>query len=136
MPFVLDASVSLSWYLPAEQNEYAQGVLASLDDDTAVVPGLWLVEFTNGLVVAEQRNRLTSAGVSHVHRIVADLPITLRNFTLDETLGTVLNLARAEQLSAYDASYLALAMREGIPLATLDNRIKAAATRVGVKLVR
>jgi len=86
-------------------------------------------------VVAEGLNRLTSAGVTRVHGIVADLPITLHYFTLDETLGTVLNLARAQQLSAYDASYLALAMREGIPLATLDNRPRAAATRVGVRII-
>lgn len=135
MPFVLDASVSLSWCLPDEQSEYSTSILQLLDNDNAVVSGIWIIEHANGLLIAERRGRLNAAAALRANEILVALPITQVDFTVEEALGEILNLARAEQLSAYDASYLALAMREGISLATLDNRLKAAATRVGVKIV-
>ncbi|MBI5948358.1 MAG: type II toxin-antitoxin system VapC family toxin [Chloroflexi bacterium] len=135
MALVVDASVALSWCFRDEQSDYAARVLRLLAKETAVVPALWLVEVTNGLLVAERRGRLSAADVAHVHGILADLPITFDQMTLDEALGSVLDLGRAQQLSTYDATYLALGMREGLPLATQDEQLRAAAARVGVRLV-
>ncbi len=132
MTFVVDASVTLSWHLDDEPNAYSDKVLARLATEPAVVPRIWFLEIANGLLIAERRGRITSAHSSHVHQALANLPITADDLSLDIALGPILALARSEGLSAYDASYLELAMREGFSLATVDDRLRAAATRVGV----
>ena len=134
MPFVLDASVALAWSFRDEQNAYAHRMLRRLEDDPAVVPVVWLLEVANGLLVAERRGRLTAADVAQVYGTLADLPIEWSDLTLDQALGPVLDLARAHGLSAYDAAYLELAMREGLQLATQDEALRAATQRVGVPL--
>ena len=135
MPFVLDASVALAWSFRDERNAYAHRVLRRLEDDPALVPAVWMLEVANGLLVAERRGRFTAADVAQVYGVLADLPIEWSDLTLDQALGPVLDLARARGLSAYDAAYLELAMREGLPLATQDEALRAAAQRVGVPLV-
>ena len=134
MPFVLDASVALAWSFRDEQNAYAHRMLRRLEDDPAVVPVVWLLEVANGLLVAERRGRFTAADVAQVYGTLADLPIEWSDLTLDQALGPVLDLARAHGLSAYDAAYLELAMREGLPLATQDEALRASSQRVGVPL--
>ena len=134
MPFVLDASVALAWSFRDEQNAYAHRMLRRLEDDPAVVPVVWMLEVANGLLVAERRGRFTAADVAQVYGTLADLPIEWSDLTLDQALGPVLDLARAHGLSAYDAAYLELAMREGLPLATQDEALRAATQRVGVPL--
>jgi len=134
MPFVLDASVALAWCFRDERNAYAHRVLRRLDDEPAVVPNIWLLEVANGLLIAERRGRLSRAEVTQVGGVIADLPITWRETSLEQALGSVLDLAGTHELSAYDAAYLELAMREGLPLATQDNALRAAAKRVGVAL--
>lgn len=135
MAFVIDASITLSWCFRDEQSEYAVVVLRRLADDVAVVPGLWVLEVANGLLVAERRGRITAADVARVHAMLSDLPVTRDELTRDSGLGSVLDLARAHGLSAYDAAYLELAMREGLSLATQDERLRAAAIAVGTPLV-
>ena len=135
MPFVLDASVSLSWCLPDELSDQSARLLRMLEEDAAVVPRLWLTEHANGLLVAERRGRLTPVAAARANEILLALPITQANLSLGEVLGAVLELARGQRLSAYDATYLALALRDGFALATLDTRLRAAARNVGVRLV-
>jgi predicted nucleic acid-binding protein len=135
MPFVLDASVALAWSFRDERNAYAHRVLRRLEDDPALVPAVWMLEVANGLLVAERRGRFTAADVAQVYGVLADLPIEWSDLTLDQVLGSVLDLARAHKLSAYDAAYLELAMREALPLATQDAALQAAAQRVGVSMV-
>lgn len=135
MPFVLDASVTLGWCFRDEANAYAHRVLRRLADDSALVPAIWLLEVANGLLLAERRGRLSVADVAQVHGALAGLPIEWQDLTLEQALGPVLDLARAHRLSAYDAAYLELAMREGLPLATQDDALRAAAENVGVPLM-
>jgi predicted nucleic acid-binding protein len=130
--FVIDASVTLAWALEDEPNDYADRIFRRLPDEPAVVSSVWPLEIANGLLVAERRSRVSSAEASRVHAILEDLPIAIDSLSLDIALGPILALARSEDLSAYDASYLELAMREGFPLATVDDRLRAAAVRVGV----
>lgn len=89
----------------------------------------------NGLLVAERRGRFTAADVAQICGTLADLPIERSDLTLEQGLGPVLDLARVHELSAYDAAYLELAMREGLPLATQDADLREAAARAGVPLV-
>ena len=135
MAFVLDASVALAWSFRDEQNAYAHRMLRRLEQDPGVVPGIWLLEVANGLLVAERRGRFTEADVVKAYCDIEELPITCSDLTLKQARGPVVDLARDHRLSAYDAAYLELAMREGLPLATQDAALRDAAQRVGVPLV-
>ena len=135
MPFVLDASVALAWHLEDEVSEYADRVLDRLREDGVTVPSIWPLELANALIVAERRGRLLPAKVAQAVEQTSELPISMHDVPGELAFGPVLELARAQGLSAYDAAYLELAMREGLPLATQDEALRAAAQRVGVPLV-
>ena len=135
MPFVVDASIALAWTFEDERPEYALQILASMESDQAIVPPHWPTEVANGLLVGERRGRLQMETVTRALRDIAILPISVREAAMDASLSRILNLARAQQLTVYDAAYLDLAMREGLPLATLDEDLTAAAQRTGVALV-
>jgi len=133
--FVLDASVTVSSYLTDEDSEFADKVMARLDADRAIVPSLWPTEVANALLVAERRRRITPAELDEAIGVLVTLPVFVRPKPFYWTVTKVLDLARAQALNAYDAAYLDLAMTEGLPLATQDSDLRAAAVRVGVDLV-
>src|SRR6266851_2859484 len=116
MPFAIDASVVAAWALD-ENHAVADAAAGRLRSDTAIVPGLWWYELRNVLVIAERRRRLTGHRTTEFLSRIAQLAIIL-DHSPDET--AVLSLARRHRLTVYDAAYLELAMREAIPLATLD----------------
>jgi len=95
---------------------------------------LWHLELANALAIGERNKRFMPARSSEF-ALIGGLPIVVDEQTPSFALGTVLDLARKEGLSAYDASYLELAMRRGVPLATKDNGLARAARRVGVSLL-
>jgi predicted nucleic acid-binding protein len=132
---VIDASITLAWTFLDENSAYANRVRDSLAADVAVVPIHWPLEVSNGLVQAERRGRSTPADTARLARPLLNLPIEVDTQTAAHAIGTVLDLARSQSLTVYDAAYLELAMRRGLPLATLDDDLRAAATRVGVPLV-
>ncbi|MDP2792779.1 MAG: type II toxin-antitoxin system VapC family toxin [Sulfurisoma sp.] len=132
MAFVVDCSVVARWFLPDEATRYSEAVLDRLERDTAHVPALWLSEFANVMLKLE-RQRLLKPGIA------AGI------FGRAEILGLVVDrqtpaparlhdLARQFSLSAYDATYLELALRLGTPLACIDGGLKQAARRVGLLL--
>ena len=135
MPFVLDASLALAWHFEDEASAYADRVLDRLGEDQAVVPSLWALEIANALVVAERRGRLSAADVARAADQFLGMPVSIQEESLQSALGPALALARTHKLSAYDAAYLELAMREGLPIATEDGTLRAAAKKVGVPLV-
>ncbi len=134
MSLVIDASVTLAWCLEDEQSEYADGILQRVSEDSALVPSLWPIEVANGLVVAERRGRLKAAEIPRIHSLLSVLSINAEEAALGSALGPVLTVARTHQLTAYDASYLELAMREGLALATADRDLRAAARSSDVPL--
>jgi len=133
MPFVLDTSVAMAWCFEDETTKATEAVLDRLADDPAVVPTLWELEVANVLLVGERRGRLTEAQVTRFISLLASLPINLD--LAAPAMTTVLAAGRQHRLSAYDAAYLALAARDGIPLATMDRGLRAAARAAGVPLV-
>ena len=135
MPFIVDASVALAWCFEDEVSEYADQVLGRLDEDRALVPSVWALEIANALAIAERRRRLSAADVARMALLFLGLPVAVQEVAPQVVLGPVLELARAHGLTAYDAAYLELAMREGLPLATQDEALRAAAQRVGLPLV-
>lgn len=135
MPFVLDASVSLAWCFEDEETPYASSVFDRLRKDQALVPTIWPLEVANTLLVGERRGRLTLAMSTRFVRTLSGLLITVDDRTSETALGPVLALSREYGLSAYDASYLELAARAGLPLATQDDRLRMAAERSGVDVL-
>jgi predicted nucleic acid-binding protein len=131
---VLDCSVALAWCFPDEQAPYPQSVLDSLAATAAAVPSLWFLEVANALLVGERRGRCTAADVATWLGFLGALPIHADPETTARAWSDTLRLARTYNLSAYDASYLELAVRHGLPLAALDGKLKNAATAAGVAL--
>jgi predicted nucleic acid-binding protein len=132
MPFVLDASIVASWAFMDEDHPVADLALERIRTDEARVPALWWLEVRNVLVVSERRKRLTESDTASFLRRVGRLRVTIDRSPED---ADVLMLARRHRLSVYDASYLELARREGVPLATLDKELAAATTSAGVSLL-
>jgi len=132
--FVLDASVAVAWGLADEADTYPEEVLDALAEGEAVVPPLWFLEVSNALLVAERRKRLKWAEVRQFLALLQALPITVDPETPARIFGEVVALAREQGLSVYDATYLDLAMRSGLPLATMDCALSTAADRVGVAI--
>ena len=130
----VDASIAMSWCFPDEADGYAYAVLDALPDSTAMAPSLWPVELANALAMGERRKRITRSDTTRFLALIAALPIDIDSETSARALDFVLPLARAFSLTAYDATYLDLAMREGLTLATLDVELRKAARKAGVKI--
>lgn len=131
--FVLDASVAACWLLDDEDDADASAALERLGREDALVPQLWHVEIRNCLLVALRRQRLSDADLAERLQALAGLPV--RTDT-DLDPQSSFDLARKHGLSVYDALYLNLARRRGIPLATLDKALRRAATAEGVVVVQ
>ena len=136
MRFVLDNSVVMRWLLndgSKERLAYASKVLDLLIQDTgeALVPGVWSLEVANVLVKAQTKGLVSEARASAFVGLLAEMAITVDTSTVARALGDTLQLARRFKLSSYDAAYLELALREGLPLATLDADLQSAMKQVG-----
>jgi len=130
--FVVDASVTLAWLFEDESNDYTEKALSRLETENALVPVIWLYEVANVLVLAERRGRITEAVSRQFRELLSRLPIQVHHLGLTELWSSATHLAREHGLTAYDAAYLELAMREGLPLATQDKTLKEAARAAGV----
>lgn len=136
--FVLDASVAVAWVAGAPVDPYAITVQARVQSGwKAIVPSLWQPEVANALLMLERRKVLTS---TEANQGLLDLETFLASLAqVDQTSPTIrqlANLARSLQLTVYDAVYLELAHRDGLPLATLDGSLKSAAAKAGVSLLK
>ena len=131
---VLDCSIVMAWYFVDERSPFADAVARQLTYQRAFVPLNWTLEVINTLIVGEQRKRSTQAQAATLLKNLAAMPITIDDETNLHAWSTTLSLAREQNLTAYDAAYLELAMRRGLPLATLDEHLKAASQAVGVAL--
>jgi len=132
--FVLDASVTLTWAFPDESSPIARRAEEVLQTSGggAVVPALWWYEVRNILLVNERRGRITAMETAIFLSQMAAVPISVVSPPDD---GILLDLARQTRLTIYDASYLALAMQHGLPLATLDQALQSAAQSMKVALL-
>lgn len=136
MNFVLDNSVTMRWYFgdgtPRELG-YAGDVLDAMKVASALVPVTWGLEVSNVIARAEAKALVTEARSEVFLEMLAGADIAVDAATFAHALTSTLQIARRYRLSAYDASYLELALREGLPLATLDDDLQKAAKRAGVK---
>ena len=133
--FVIDASVVMTWCFKDEVSRYADSILDSLEHFTAITPCIWLLEVGNVLLVAERKNRLSEAASIRFVALLSELPISVDQEPPERTIKEIFALAREHKLSTYDASYLDLAMKKGIPIATLNDRLISAAKRSNVSIM-
>ena len=133
--FVVDNSVVMSWCFTDETDEYGDFVLERLSREAAAVPSIWPLEVVNVLLVAERQERISESDSLRFLALLLQLPIVVEHERPRDAMQGLLALGRDNDLSSYDASYLALAMRNGLPLATMDNRLREAARRVMVPVL-
>lgn len=127
--WVIDASVTMPWFFPDEATPFTEGLLDALADQPLWAPALWLLECTNVLQSAQRRRRLDAARRAEIASQLSALPVRLD----PEAPGFVAldRLAATHGLSAYDAAYLELAVRQSLVLVSLDQRLIAAARELG-----
>lgn len=136
MSFVLDNSVTMRWFFgdgTPRDLAYASRVLDAMKTDEAVVPGLWSLEVANVLARAEATGLVTEARSETFIAMLQQLDISVDPATSAHALAATLQLARRHKLSVYDAAYLELALRTGLALATLDEKLSKAARKAGLK---
>jgi predicted nucleic acid-binding protein len=131
LSFVVDASILAAWFLDEKRDPRVEAAFDMAARVETRAPSLLYYEIRNALIVSERRNRITEAMSAGFLRNLALLPIRLEPAGDDASL---MALARKRKLTVYDAAYLELAKREGLPLATLDRGLEKAATAEGVAL--
>lgn len=129
---VLDDSVVLSWCLADEDDALASRAMKLAIDHGAIVPGIWWYELRNALVVNERRGRIDAEGVRATLADLGEMRIALDS---DHDDRIVLDLAQRHDLSVCDAAYLEVAMRRGLPIASLDLRLRRAAAASRIALI-
>ena len=133
--FVLDCSVTMSWVFPDEASEATDQLRESLIEGRAFVPALWPVEVGNVLLTATRRGRISAGEWLRIRTNLEALPVEIDPVSTSRAWGATLELAREHRLSGYDATYLELAMRTQLPLATLDRALGAAGRVEGLDVL-
>lgn len=126
---VIDCSMVLSWCFPDEGDNESEAILEAARGRELVAPTLLKLEFVNGLIVAERRKRISRSQFKEFLKDFIDLGVNFAGEDPVNSDGKTIELARAHQLTAYDASYLALAVERKLPLATHDASLKRAARK-------
>lgn len=133
--FVIDASTTLPWCFADEATEKTNALLARLrGGDEAIVPAHWPAEVANALLIAVRRRRISRQDATQFIEDLEVLPIRVDSTTKYLLRTRIFPLAEQHNLTVYDAAYLELAIREGLPLATLDDELRKAARAAGVVL--
>lgn len=135
MSVVLDSSIAVAWFFADERNAAADAVLTQVTDAGAVVPQLWRLEVANALQMSVRRKRIDAAYRNASLDALQALTIAIDGDTNAQAWSTTLRLADQHQLTLYDAAYLELAQRLDLPLATLDQQLRAAAGADGVTVL-
>jgi predicted nucleic acid-binding protein len=137
MKLVLDASMALAWIFERQKKEEAKSaekVLSAIIDTETIVPALWHTEIANALLVGERRKMISEARVVDYLNRLSKLPIQTDEASLLSRRELVMALAREHELTAYDATYLDLALRTNAVLATFDNKLSKAMQNAGGKI--
>jgi predicted nucleic acid-binding protein len=133
--FCVDCSVTLAWCFEDERTARTDALLDRLATQSALAPAIWCLEVANALTTAERHGRLTALQVNRYVAAIRALPIVNAPVDTDSAFDSILPLARNHGLTAYDASYLALALKTGLPLATNDKDIIRSSSMLGVAVI-
>lgn len=132
---VLDASAALTWCFIDEHSDFGERLLDAVQQGGALVPALWHTEVANLLLASLRHGRLDAAELDHLRTVFDRLPVQTEVLGPEQVRQGVLSLAQRHGLTVYDAAYLDLAQRRGLPLATLDTDLQRAARETGVALI-
>lgn len=132
--FVLDCSVTMAWCFPDEHNDKAEQVLRHLTQTKALVPEIWALEVNNVLHIAERKKRITPTQSNTFIHLLNGLPIEIGKGLNERPSLYLLDITRQFNISAYDAAYLELALRQSIPLASFDQLLCSSAKKAGIAL--
>ena len=133
--FVLDCSVTMAWCFLDEATPPTRKLLERMGPEAVLVPAWWYIELTNVLVLAEKKARINADQVAEFIALIESLAVEVDNEASQRAFVHLLPLCRAHHLTSYDAIYLDLAIRRQLPLATLDEPLRKAAKKLGVKLL-
>lgn len=131
-PFILDCSMAIAWCFEEERDAHSQLALTYCTKFKAIVPQLWYLEITNTLLISEKRSRLHMVDVVRFIDLFYSLPIDTSNLTF--SMHEIINVARSNKLTSYDAIYLMIAMHEGLAMTTRDKALIRACEDNGVPL--
>ena len=132
---MLDASTALAWCFKDEDSTDADRAQHLLTDSWTLVPRIWHAEVANGLLAGERRKRIDWPDLERSVALLDTLDIRIDLTEIASRWMPLIQLARAHRLSLYDSIYLDLAMREHLPLATVDTALARAAEAAGVALI-
>jgi len=133
--FVLDCSIAMAWLFHDEATPKTTALLNRLATETALVPAWWFIEIANVLAMAERKGRITPPQSDAFIADLSKLAIERDGEAPDRAFTHLLSLCRKHRLTSYDAIYLDLAIRRGLPLATLDDDLRRAARKLGVRVL-
>jgi len=132
MTMVIDSSITLAWFFEDERTDRADALMRQVAKTGAVVPSLWRLEIANALQSAVRRKRISAAFRDASIADLRSFPISVDSETDRQAWATTLSLAERCTLTLYDAAYLELAQRLRMPLASLDQDLRAACRTIGV----
>jgi predicted nucleic acid-binding protein len=133
--FIVDASVALCWYFEDQTAAYTEAIFECLaKGDQALVPSVWPLEMVNALVTAWRQKSITSEQLENFIADLKDLPVEVDSQGSERVYSSIFRMSCQHQLSSYDAAYLDLAVFQGLPLATLDKNLRAAARRSRIEI--
>jgi len=133
--FVIDCSLTMAWLFDDEKTSFSEKMMDRLEEEQAIVPSLWIIEVLNVLLVGEKRKRITQSQSSHFLNVLSKMPIQIIEIQSILQSESMLFLGRTFGLTSYDAAYLDLASRYGLPLASLDDQLIIAAKKMGVQIL-
>lgn len=135
MSLVLDSSAALAWIYAEETTDAVRRIFEIVAESGAFVPALWRLEVANGLTVGIRRGRIDVEFRNAALADLALLDITTDSHTDAYSWTTTLHLADRFGLTLYDAAYLELAHRRSVPLAILDEELRAAGRALNLPLL-
>lgn len=127
--FVLDCSFAMAWFFEDENNDYTNFILENIKNTISIVPSIWPLEVANVLLQSKRKKRINEIQSASFIDALAALPIIVDQSTTSRAMHSIFVLADQANLTIYDAAYLELAIREEIPLLTLDQEIIKAAQK-------
>lgn len=131
--FVLDCSLTMSWCIQGEKSRATEAILDRFAQGSrALVPALWFWEVNNVMLTAERLGRIDPAKRHEQVTILKKLPIDIDEDAHKQAWSDAAALACTHRLSIYDAAYLEMALRYGLPLGSLDKTLRHAAGKIGV----
>jgi predicted nucleic acid-binding protein len=133
---VLDCSLTMAWFFEDEATAFTDALFSALPDSDLHVAVLWPLEVSNVLMLAERKGRTTQTKIGQFVDAISKQPILIDRDGLDRAFTHLAAIAKRRRLTIYDAAYLELAIRAGLPLATLDKPLQSAAVAEGVELVK